>query len=137
MLLNKPVNRAFVNLARVNNPGIKALATRGGEVPVPLDALSSSSLGFKIGPPINASSRIGQCFISIFLFPSLAGAYHSYSFPAIIGMKPDLAARLLCGDDVTEVNLMAQQLLLLNGHRQRLEHEQYQIVLKLAGAQVY
>ncbi|WP_235035232.1 single-stranded-DNA-specific exonuclease RecJ [Roseomonas sp. 18066] len=91
------LNRAFVTqglkvMARGERPGIAALL----EVAQARDAPSAYSLGFLLGPRINASGRIGE---------------------------PDLGLRLLACDDPVEARVMAERLDLVNRRRQEVESE--------------
>ncbi len=89
------LNRAFVAqglkiMARRDRPGIAALL----EVAAVRDAPSAMSLGFALGPRINASGRIGQA---------------------------DLGLRLLLCDDPDEARAMAEALDSVNRQRQTVE----------------
>ncbi len=91
----KGVNRAFVAqglkvLARTTNPGLAALA----RVASVGETVSASTLGFALGPRINAGGRVG---------------------------KADLGARLLSTDDRDEAERIAAQLDALNTERRRIE----------------
>ncbi|MFN3823722.1 MAG: single-stranded-DNA-specific exonuclease RecJ [Pseudorhodobacter sp.] len=89
------VNRAFVRqglkvMARRDRPGLRALA----DVARMDQAPSAYSLGFLLGPRVNAGGRIGQA---------------------------DLGARLLATDDPAEAAAMAERLDLLNTERRDIE----------------
>jgi single-stranded-DNA-specific exonuclease len=89
------LNRAFVTqglkvMARGERPGIAALL----EVTQARDAPSAYTLGFLLGPRINASGRIGE---------------------------PDLGVRLLTCDDPIEAREMAERLDAVNRRRQEVE----------------
>nr|WP_305123371.1 single-stranded-DNA-specific exonuclease RecJ [Roseomonas sp. GC11] len=91
------LNRAFVTqglkvMARGERAGIAALL----EVAQARDAPSAYTLGFLLGPRINASGRIGE---------------------------PDLGLRLLACDDPVEARVMAERLDLVNRRRQEVESE--------------
>jgi single-stranded-DNA-specific exonuclease len=88
------VNRAFVRqglkvMARRERPGLRALAdvSRMDQAPTPY------SLGFLLGPRVNAGGRIGQA---------------------------DLGARLLATDNATEAQAMAARLDQLNSERREI-----------------
>jgi single-stranded-DNA-specific exonuclease len=60
------VNRAFVltglqHLSKLKRPGIVALAMTAGAVP----PFSAYSLGFVLGPRINAGGRVGRCSLGV------------------------------------------------------------------------
>lgn len=89
------VNRAFVRqglrvMARRERPGLRALADVGrvDQAPTPY------TLGFILGPRVNAGGRIGQA---------------------------DLGARLLATDDPAEAAAMAERLDMLNTERREIE----------------
>ncbi len=91
------LNRAFVTqglkvMARGDRAGIAALL----EVAQARDAPSAYTLGFLLGPRINASGRIGE---------------------------PDLGVRLLTCDDPVEARIMAERLDSVNRRRQEVEAE--------------
>jgi single-stranded-DNA-specific exonuclease len=91
------LNRALVTqglkiMARGGRPGIAALL----EVAQAREAPSAYSLGFLLGPRINASGRIGE---------------------------PDMGLRLLTCDDPIEARVMAERLDLINRRRQEVESE--------------
>ncbi|WP_419896650.1 single-stranded-DNA-specific exonuclease RecJ [Roseomonas sp. USHLN139] len=91
------LNRAFVTqglkvMARGERPGIAALL----DVAQAREAPSAYSLGFLLGPRINASGRIGE---------------------------PDLGLKLLACDDPVEARVMAERLDLVNRRRQEVESE--------------
>lgn len=91
------LNRAFVTqglkvMARGERPGIAALL----EVAQAREAPSAYTLGFLLGPRINASGRIGE---------------------------PDLGLRLLACDDPVEARIMAERLDAVNRRRQEVESE--------------
>lgn len=91
------LNRALVTqglkvMARGERPGISALL----EVAQARDAPSAYTLGFLLGPRINASGRIGE---------------------------PDLGLRLLACDDPIEARAMAERLDMVNRRRQEVESE--------------
>ncbi len=90
------VNRALVRvglemLRKAPYPGYKAFIEAAGIEPGQVD---EESIGFKIGPAINASSRIGDAAPSI---------------------------HFLCEDDPTEARRFAQQLNQLNEHRKEVQ----------------
>ena len=89
------VNRAFVRqglrvMARRERPGLRALADVGrvDQAPTPY------TLGFILGPRVNAGGRIGQA---------------------------DLGARLLATDDTAEAASIAERLDMLNTERREIE----------------
>ncbi|MFT8243164.1 single-stranded-DNA-specific exonuclease RecJ [Roseomonas sp. BN140053] len=89
------LNRALVAqglkvMARRERAGIAALL----ELAAVKDAPTAHTLGFVLGPRINASGRIGE---------------------------PDLALRLLVGDDPVEARAMAERLDVTNRRRQEVE----------------
>jgi single-stranded-DNA-specific exonuclease len=91
------LNRALVTqglkvMGRGDRPGIAALL----EVAQARDAPSAYTLGFLLGPRINASGRIGE---------------------------PDLGVRLLTCDDPIEARVMAERLDAVNRRRQEVEAE--------------
>lgn len=104
------LNRAFVTqglkvMARGARPGIAALL----EVAQARDAPSAYTLGFLLGPRINASGRIGE---------------------------PDLGLRLLACDDPVEARAMAERLDAVNRRRQEVEGEVLAAAFAEAEAQV-
>ncbi|UFN49790.1 single-stranded-DNA-specific exonuclease RecJ [Roseomonas sp. OT10] len=89
------LNRALVAqglkvMARRERPGIAALLEVAGVKEAP----TAHTLGYVLGPRINASGRIGE---------------------------PDLALRLLAGDDPVEARAMAERLDAVNRRRQEVE----------------
>lgn len=89
------VNRAFVRqglkvMARRERPGLRALA----DIAHMDSAPSTYSLGFVLGPRVNAGGRIGQA---------------------------DLGARLLSTDNEAEADALAARLNALNGERRDIE----------------
>lgn len=104
------LNRAFVTqglkvMARGARPGIAALL----DVAQARDAPSAYTLGFLLGPRINASGRIGE---------------------------PDLGLRLLACDDPVEARAMAERLDAVNRRRQEVEGEVLAAAFAEAEAQV-
>lgn len=102
------LNRAFVvkglQVMRLRqNPGLRALMDRAGLKEPP----SAATLGFILGPRINASGRIGEC---------------------------GLGARLLSTDDDLEGMRIAETLERLNGERRALELRIFEDALARAGA---
>lgn len=103
------VNRALVTqglkvLARRDRPGLAALL----EVAGARDVLSAHTLGFTIGPRINAGGRIAA---------------------------PDLGLRLLLEEDPIEARAMAEQLDAVNRRRQEVESEVIAAAFAAAEAQ--
>ncbi|MFC0409379.1 single-stranded-DNA-specific exonuclease RecJ [Roseomonas elaeocarpi] len=103
------LNRALVAqglkvMSRRERPGIAALL----EVGAVKDAPTAHTLGFVLGPRINASGRIGE---------------------------PDLALRLLAGDDPIEARAIAERLDQTNRRRQEVEAEVLQRAFADAQAQ--
>lgn len=104
------LNRAFVTqglkvMARGGRPGIAALL----EVAQARDVPSAYTLGFLLGPRINASGRIGE---------------------------PDLGLRLLACDDPVEARVMAERLDSVNRRRQEVESEVLASAFAEAEAQI-
>jgi single-stranded-DNA-specific exonuclease len=100
------LNRALVSqglklMARRGRPGVAALL----EVAGVKDAPNAHSLGFGLGPRINASGRIGES---------------------------DLALKLLLEDDPLEAKAMAEQLDSTNRRRQEVEAEVLGTALSMA-----
>ena len=100
------LNRALVSqglrvMARRSRPGVAALL----EVAGVRDAPNAQSLGFALGPRINASGRIGES---------------------------DLALRLLLEEDPVEARVMAERLDSTNRRRQEVEAEVMGTALSMA-----
>jgi len=103
------LNRALVAqglkvMARRGRPGIAALL----EVTGARDAPSAHTLGYLLGPRINASGRIAE---------------------------PDLGLRLLLSDDAVEARAMAEKLDAVNRRRQEVEGEVLGAAFAMAEAQ--
>lgn len=103
------LNRAFVT------QGLKVMAD-GGRIGITAllavaqarDAPSAHTLGFLLGPRINAGGRVG---------------------------KPDMGLRLLASDDAIDARAMAEELDRVNRHRQEVEAEVMADAMRQAEAQ--
>jgi len=103
------LNRAFVTqglkvMAAGGRPGIAALLALAQAREAP----SAHTLGFMLGPRINAGGRVGQA---------------------------DLGLRLLASDDAIDTRAMAEELDRVNRHRQEVEAEVMASAMRQAEAQ--
>ncbi len=91
---------SFCGIDKLINPGLGSLITRRGYLNKPLDEFS---IGFVIGPCINATGRLESA---------------------------DLSVQLLLSDDINERLALAEKLTELNDERKNLTHETFTRALK-------